>query len=73
MRTNLSATAGARRTRLYRDRVKRGKCIVLVEADRGQVADQLLDLGTLEEWDSESLTAIGNAFLSLAARKQFGA
>ena len=73
MRTNLSPTAAAQRMRRYRDRLKRGKCIVPVEADKGQVADQLVDLGTLEEWDAESLAAIGNAFLSLAARKQFGA
>lgn len=73
MRANLSATAAAQRMRRYRDRLKRGKCIVPVEADKGQVADQLVDLGALEEWDAESLTEIGRAFLSLAARKQFRA
>lgn len=73
MRANLSPTAAAQRMRRYRDRLKRGKCILPVEADKGQVADQLVDLGSLEEWDSESLTAIGNAILQLAARRQFRA
>lgn len=73
MRANLSPTAAAQRMRRYRDRLKRGKCIVPVEADKGQVADQLVDLGSLGEWDSESLTAIGNAILQLAAKKQFRA
>lgn len=69
----IAPTAAAQRMRRYRDRLKRGKCIVPVEADKAQVADQLVDLGALEEWDSESLSAIGNAILQLAARKQFGA
>lgn len=73
MRANLSPTAAAQRMRRYRDRLKRGKCILPVEACKGQVADQLVDLGSLEEWDSESLTAIGNAILQLAARRQFRA
>lgn len=72
MRANHSPTAAAQRMRRYRDRLKRGKCIVPVEADKGQVADQLVDLGSLREWDAESLTEIGRA-LSLAARKQFRA
>lgn len=69
----IAPTAAAQRMRRYRDRLKRGKCILPVEADKGQVADQLVDLGSLEEWDSESLTAIGNAILQLAGKKQFGA
>lgn len=49
--------AAARQQR-RRDRLKRGKCIVPVEIDRGEMADDLVDLGLLSEWDAESDLAL---------------
>lgn len=46
---------GAERMRAYRDRKKHGKCMVLMEADKGKAADKLVDLEVLEEWSTEDL------------------
>jgi hypothetical protein len=64
---------GAERMRLHRYRKKHGKCALWVEVDKGLAADKLTDINILEEWSSESLEAVGKAFLSLAAKNKMGA
>jgi hypothetical protein len=50
--------SGAARQRTYRERLKRGRCIVPVETDRGQAAEKLGDLHALKDWDSEDLESM---------------
>jgi hypothetical protein len=64
---------GAERMRLHRYRKKTGKCSLWVELDKGLAADKLTDIHILEEWSSESMEAIGQALLSLAAKNKMGA
>jgi hypothetical protein len=54
-------SSAAERMRRYRDRKRRGRCVVPIEIDRGEMADDLVELGLLAEWDSENHSAIQSA------------
>lgn len=53
--------SAADRMRRYRDRKRRGRCVMPIEIDRGELADDLVELGLLSEWDSEDVDALRSA------------
>jgi hypothetical protein len=65
--------SGAQRTAEWRSRKKRGKIQLKIEADPGDTADNLSDLGFLEQWaiegmDPEALGLAVTAALELRKR-----
>jgi hypothetical protein len=64
---------GAQRTAEWRSRKRRGKIQLKIEADPGDTADNLSDLGFLEQWaiegmDPEALSLAVTAALELRKR-----
>ncbi|MGN6284780.1 MAG: hypothetical protein ACTHM2_06500 [Afipia sp.] len=58
----------AAHSRAYRERKRRGKRIIKIEVDHGEVADQLVEGGILGEWDSENPDAVRSALMEVLAR-----
>ena len=53
------------RTRLWRRRVKNGRVLFKVEANRFELADALVQGGFLREWDSDNRLEIRDALQRL--------
>jgi hypothetical protein len=64
--------SGAQRTAEWRSRKKRGKIQLKIEADPGDTADNLADLGFLEQWAIEGIDpdALGIALTAAVALRK---
>jgi hypothetical protein len=56
--------AAAARARRYRKRKRTGKSVILLELNRDDIADALVEIGALEAWDAEDAEAIRVALKS---------